>query len=73
MLLRFFSMPHLLQVLDEVLVQTISWMVETFDVNQMCNWANKIIEIFQEDTSHNNFKTLIRQKIDKLISQDLIN
>jgi len=36
-------------------------------LHQMCNWANKIKEVFQHATSLNNFKTLIRPKIDKLI------
>ena len=37
-------------------------------LHQMCNWANKIKEVFQHATSLNNFKTLIGPRIDELLN-----
>ncbi|RYE04832.1 MAG: hypothetical protein EOP33_08405 [Rickettsiaceae bacterium] len=39
-------------------------------LHQMCKWANKLKEEFQQATSLNNFKTLIRPKIDELIKTE---
>lgn len=39
-------------------------------IHQMCDWANKIKEFFQQTTSVNNFRTLIEPKIDKLIKPE---
>ncbi|RYE26613.1 MAG: hypothetical protein EOP45_03680 [Sphingobacteriaceae bacterium] len=36
-------------------------------LHQMCNWANKIKEVFLRATSLNNFKTLIKLRINELI------
>ena len=36
-------------------------------IHQMCKWANKVKDVFQHATSLNNFKTLLKPRIDELI------
>ena len=39
-------------------------------INQMCKWANTLKEVFQQATSLNNFKTLLKPRIDELFNPE---